>query len=73
MSKKMWRGGTVGAKAWSEVQLTARAGVENAEILALTGQHPKRRDPVIRRFNISQAFDDSETMTAYPSAEEGGC
>jgi len=62
MSKKIWRGGMVGAGAWSEVQLTAWAGVENAEIVALTDRHPERRDPVIQRFNIPQVFDDFETM-----------
>jgi predicted dehydrogenase len=47
MSNRMWRGGMIGAGAWSEIQLTAWAGVENAEIVALcdrtsgtTFQHP---------------------------------
>jgi predicted dehydrogenase len=62
MSKKMWRGGMVGAGAWSEVQLAAWAGVENAEIVALTDRHPVRREPVINRFDIPLAFDDFETM-----------
>jgi predicted dehydrogenase len=62
MSKKTWRGGMVGAGAWSEVQLTAWAGVENAEIVAITDRHPERRDPVVRRFNISQAYDEFDTM-----------
>jgi predicted dehydrogenase len=62
MSKKMWRGGMIGAGAWSEIQLTAWAGVENAEIIALCDRHPERSERVVRRFNISQAFDDFETM-----------
>jgi predicted dehydrogenase len=62
MSKKMWRGGMVGAGAWSEVQLTAWAGVPNAEIVALTDRHPDRRDPVVQRFKIPDTFDDFETM-----------
>jgi len=62
MSTKFWRGGMVGAGAWSDVQLTAWAGVPNAEIVALTDRHPDRRDPVVQRFNIPQAFDDFGTM-----------
>jgi hypothetical protein len=31
MTKKIWRGGMIGAGAWSEIQLTAWAGVENAK------------------------------------------
>jgi predicted dehydrogenase len=62
MSNKIWRGGMVGAGAWSEVQLTAWAGVPNAEIVALTDRHPDRRDPVVQRFEIPDTFDDFETM-----------
>jgi predicted dehydrogenase len=62
MSKKIWRGGMVGAGAWSELQLNAWAGVENAEIVALCDRHPDRRDPVVSHFNIPQAFDDFESM-----------
>lgn len=62
MSKNIWRGGMIGAGAWSQVQLTAWDGVKNAEIVALADRHPERRDPVVQRFNISQAFDDFGTM-----------
>ena len=62
MSKRLWRGGMIGAGAWSEVQLTAWAGVKNAEIVALCDRHPERRGPIIDRFDISQAFDDFESM-----------
>ena len=62
MADKVWRGGMIGAGAWSEIQLTAWAGVESAEIVALCDRHPDRRDPLVNRFNIPQAFDDFETM-----------
>jgi predicted dehydrogenase len=62
MSNRVWRGGMIGAGAWSEVQLTAWAGVKNAKIVALCDRHPERRKPIIDRFNIPQAFDDFETM-----------
>jgi predicted dehydrogenase len=62
MSKKIWRGGMIGAGAWSDIQLNAWAGVENAEIVALCDRHPDRRDPVLSRFNIPQGFDDFESM-----------
>lgn len=62
MADKVWRGGMIGAGAWSEVQLTAWTGVKNAEIVALCDRHPDRRDPIIKRFNIPQAFDNFETM-----------
>jgi predicted dehydrogenase len=64
MEEKIWRGGMIGAGAWSHIQLTAWAGVENAEIVALTDRHPNRRDPIVEQFNILQAFDDFETMLA---------
>jgi predicted dehydrogenase len=62
VSENTWRGGMVGAGAWSEVQLTAWAGVPNAEIIALADRHPERRGPVVQHFNIPHAFDDLETM-----------
>lgn len=62
MSKREWRGGMIGAGAWSEVQLTAWASVKNAEIVALCDRHPERRGPIVERFRIPQAFDDFETM-----------
>ena len=62
MAEKVLRGGMIGAGAWSEIQLTAWSGIENAKIVALTDRHPERRDPVVRRFNIPQAFNDFETM-----------
>jgi predicted dehydrogenase len=62
MSKKIWRGGMIGAGAWSEIQLTAWNGVVDAEIVALTDRHPERRNPVVQRYNIPQAFDDFEAM-----------
>ena len=62
MSNRSWRGGMVGAGAWSEVQLTAWAEVGNAEIVALADRHPERRDPVARRFGIQHKYDDLETM-----------
>jgi predicted dehydrogenase len=62
MTKKIWRGGMVGAGAWSELQLNAWAGVNNAAIVALCDRHPDRREPVRRRFHIPQGFDDFETM-----------
>ena len=62
MSRRRLQGGMIGAGAWSELQLTAWAGVKNAEIGALGDRHPERREPVVRRFNIPQAFDDFEAM-----------
>jgi D-apiose dehydrogenase len=62
MSEKIWRGGMIGAGAWSEVQLNAWAGVKNAKIVALADRHPDRRDPVIQKFGIPQAYDDFVTM-----------
>ncbi|MEW5961539.1 MAG: Gfo/Idh/MocA family oxidoreductase, partial [Chloroflexota bacterium] len=64
MQRKIWRGGMIGAGAWSDTQLAAWAGVKNAEIVALCDRHPERRDPIIKRFNIPQTFDDFETMLA---------
>lgn len=62
MSKKIWRGGMIGAGAWSDIQLRAWAGVENAEIVALCDRHPERRDPLAEQFKIPQMFDNFETM-----------
>jgi len=62
VTKKIWRGGMIGAGAWSEIQLNAWAGVKNAEIVALCDRHPERRDPIVERFGIPRAFDDFETM-----------
>ncbi len=62
MLKKIWRGGMIGAGAWSEIQLTAWTEVENTEIVALCDRHPERREPIVRRFNIAQGFDDFEAM-----------
>lgn len=62
MPKRIWRGGMIGAGAWSITQLTAWAGVENAEIVALADRHPERRGPVVKRFNVRQAFNDFESM-----------
>jgi predicted dehydrogenase len=62
MTANIWRGGMIGAGAWSEIQLNAWAGVRNAEIVALCDRHPDRRDPVVERFGIAHAFDDFETM-----------
>jgi predicted dehydrogenase len=62
MSKRAWRGGMIGAGAWSEVQLTAWASVKNARIVALCDRHPERRGPIVDRFGIPQAFDDFESM-----------
>lgn len=64
MSGKNWRGGMVGAGAWSDIQLRAWAGVRGASIVALCDRHPDRRDPLVQRFEIPQAFDDLETMLA---------
>jgi predicted dehydrogenase len=61
-NKKIWRGGMVGAGAWSEPQLLAWAGVKNARIVALADRHPERRRPVAGRFGIRQEFDDAEAM-----------
>jgi D-apiose dehydrogenase len=62
MATKVWRGGMIGAGAWSEVQLTAWAGVPNTKIVALCDRHPDRRDPVARQYNIPQVFDQFEQM-----------
>jgi predicted dehydrogenase len=59
---KIWRGGMIGAGAWSAVQLDAWAEVPNAEIVALCDRHPDRRNSVLRRFGIPQGFDDFEVM-----------
>lgn len=62
MSERLWRGGMIGSGAWSAVQLTAWAGVPNAQIAALADRHPDRRDPIVRQFKIPQAYDDFVTM-----------
>jgi predicted dehydrogenase len=62
MSKKIWRGGMIGAGDWSEIQLNAWAGVKNAEIVALCDRHPERREPIVQRFDIPQGYNDFETM-----------
>jgi predicted dehydrogenase len=62
MSENVWRGGMVGAGAWSEIQLTAWAAVNNARIVALCDRHPERRAPIMERFKIPHAFDDFATM-----------
>ena len=62
MSDTIWRGGMIGAGAWSDVQLTAWNGVPNAEVVALTDRHPERRMPIVERFGINYAFDDFESM-----------
>lgn len=62
MSEKIWRGGMIGAGAWSAIQLIAWEGVPDARIVALTDRHPDRRDPIVKRFGIEQAYDDFETM-----------
>jgi D-apiose dehydrogenase len=62
MAQKIWRGGMVGAGAWSDIQLTAWAGVENAKIVALCDRHPDRRDPLANRWKIENLYNDLETM-----------
>ena len=61
-AKKIWRGGMIGAGAWSGIQLDAWKGVKNAKIVALTDRHPDRRDPIINQYQIPQAFDDFKSM-----------
>ncbi len=62
MTSKIWRGGMIGAGAWSETQLAAWSKVHNAKIVALTDRHPDRRAPIVEKFKIPRAFDDFETM-----------
>ena len=62
VTARIWRGGMIGAGAWSDVQLTAWKGVPNARIVALTDRHPERRNPVIERFGVDRGFDDFEAM-----------
>jgi predicted dehydrogenase len=62
MAMRIWRGGMIGAGAWSNVQLDAWADVENAEIVALTDRHPERRTPVVDKYKIPLAFNDFEVM-----------
>jgi predicted dehydrogenase len=62
MAKRTWRGGMVGAGAWSNTQLTAWADVSNAKIVAIADRHPDRRAPIAERFGISQQFDDVVPM-----------
>jgi predicted dehydrogenase len=61
---KIWRGGMIGAGAWSDVQLAAWSGVKHAHIVALCDRHPERRDPLARRWEIPAVFGDFETMLA---------
>ena len=56
MSDTIWRGGMIGAGAWSDVQLTAWNGVPNAEVVALTDRHPERRMPIVERFGINSVI-----------------
>jgi len=62
MGQRIWRGGMVGAGAWSVTQLTAWSRVTNARIVALADRHPEHRDPVVRQFHIPRAFDSVEAM-----------
>lgn len=62
MRKKSWRGGMVGAGAWSETQLAAWARVKNARIIALCDRHADRRRRVVSRFGIPHEFDDCQEM-----------
>ena len=62
MSRKIWRGGMIGAGAWSDVQLTAWAGVENAEIVALCDRHPERLEPMAGRYHVPRTYGDFEAM-----------
>ena len=64
MKEIIWRGGMIGAGAWSHDQLNAWAGVNNARIIALTDRHPERRDPIVEQFSIPLAYDNFETMLA---------
>ena len=52
----------IGAGAWSQTQLTAWEGVENAEVVALCDRHPERRRPMAEQFNIPHEFDDVQAM-----------
>ena len=64
MRGRIWRGGMIGAGVWSEIQLTAWAGVENAEIVALCDRHPERLEPRARRFGIARTFAEFGAMLA---------
>ncbi|MBN1670096.1 MAG: Gfo/Idh/MocA family oxidoreductase [Kiritimatiellae bacterium] len=60
--RRPWRGGMIGAGAWSERQLKGWSRVANAEIVALCDRHPERRDPVAATFGIPHVFGAVETM-----------
>ena len=62
MGQRVWRGGMIGAGAWSATQLTAWSRVPNARIVALADRHPDRRDPVVQQYGIPHAFDSAEAM-----------
>jgi len=62
MSSKILNGGMIGAGDWSDVQLSAWAGVPEARIVALTDRHPERLRPIVEKWEISQSFNDFEQM-----------
>ncbi len=68
-TQKIWRGGMIGAGAWSSVQLDAWKGVKNARIIALADRHPDRREPILRRYRIPHAYDDFSSMLDNPSLD----
>ena len=62
MLKQIWRGGMIGAGAWSANQLSAWADVERVDIVALTDRQPERLESVAKRFDIQQTFTNAEEM-----------
>jgi len=59
---RIWRGGMIGAGAWSGVQLSAWSRVANAQIVALSDRHQDRRELAQRRFDIPGGFADPAEM-----------
>ena len=64
MARQIWRGGMIGAGAWSTMQLQAWAGVERANIVALCDQQLDRLESVASRFDIGQTYANAEEMMA---------
>ena len=59
---KTWRGGMIGAGAWSDIQLTAWAAVENAEIVAVCDRQPELAARNAEKFGIPHVYADAATM-----------
>jgi D-apiose dehydrogenase len=64
LSQKLWRGGMIGAGAWSTNQLNGWSRVPNARIVALCDRDDDRLTAAVSRFEIPGGYSDAEEMLA---------